>query len=313
MASVVLWTPVQEVQCLIWADERAAWDDTDALMRQLLGDRRFFRFVAAGTAGALAVVYLVSSDRLRDRMDDTFLVLLAAAAVIALVPWERLTSLTAGQFEFVLERPQVAGALRGLETSRVEDKEVRRLLTELAPQIETIAGSRVLWIDDVPYSVLGERRLLRALGVDVIPARSSEEALGELAKDNDFDLVITDVQRHGSSYKRVETGGPVIDTREEDGYLTIKKADGTTLYDIHEGVNFVVAELRKYPDESVRALPVVFYASYPMDDLVEFTEIVPDAPASNSVDGLLSHVIPALTDARENPIKVPRAKKPTGI
>jgi hypothetical protein len=34
---------------------------------------------------------------------------------------------------------------------------------------------------------------------------------------------------------------------------------------------------------------------------------------SNSVAGLLSNVIPALTDARENPIKVPRAKEPSGI
>ena len=149
----------------------------------------------------LAIAYLVLPDGLRERVDDTFLLLLAASAVIALVPWEHLASGAAGPFTFVLERPQVAGALRGLDTSRVEDRDVRRLLTELAPDVETIAGSRVLWIDDTPSEVLGERRLLRALGIEIVTARSSDEALAELARDSDFDVAITDVSRPPSSWE----------------------------------------------------------------------------------------------------------------
>jgi len=246
-------------------------------------------------------------------MDDTFLILLAAAVIIALVPWEHLSSLTAGQFEFVWERPQVAGALRGLVTTRIEDKHLRTLLSELAPQIETIEGSRVLWIDDEPHSILGERRLLRALGIEILSTRSSRDALKELDADDDFDLIITDVQRAGSTYEKVATGGAVVQKRRRDGYWEIEKADGTKLYDIHEGVNFVVAELRTHPNESISQLPVVFYASYPMERLVKFTGIVSDAVLSNSVDGLLRSVIPTLTDAREHPIRVPPKKKPTGI
>jgi CheY-like chemotaxis protein len=267
------------------------------MRRRLQPDRRFLRFVAAGIAAGLAVAYLVSSD-LRDRVDNTFLILLATAALIVLMPWEALTSLTAGQFEFVWQRPQVAGALRGLETSRIEDRQLRNLLTELAPQIETIGGSRLLWIDDVPHSVLGERRLLRSLDIEIVPVRSSDEALTELARDNDFDLIVTDAQRSGSSYRKVELGGDVVATRQKDGYVEVEKADGTKLYDIHEGVYFVLTELRKHSDEGVRATPVVFYASYPMDDLVEFTSIVPNALVSNSVDGLLRNGVIVGQDAR---------------
>ena len=200
----VMWAApragVSRLQCFFDA-RPAASDDAHSLTRHLLRNPQRFRFAAAGIAAVLAIAYLVLPDGLRERVDDTFLLLLAASAVIALVPWEHLASGAAGPFTFVLERPQVAGALRGLDTSRVEDRDVRRLLTELAPDVETIAGSRVLWIDDTPSEVLGERRLLRALGIEIVTARSSDEALAELARDSDFDVAITDVSRPPSSWE----------------------------------------------------------------------------------------------------------------
>ena len=48
----------------------------------------------------------------------------------------------------------------------------------------------MIWIDDKPYNILGARRMLRALNIDVTTATSSEMAQEILETDNDFDLII---------------------------------------------------------------------------------------------------------------------------
>lgn len=248
----------------------------------------------AVAALGLAVARLVFEDA-GGRMDETFFALLAAAALILLVPWERLTTLKAAGVELALE-PQVRGAVETLSLANPEAVDDERLLAELrrlAPEIDKARGSRVLWIDDRPHEIVAERRLLRALGIEVVPASSSSEALRLLERDNDFDLVVSDVQRAGESYK--QTGG----------------------IPIHEGVNFVVASLRRDANELIRSLPVLFYAAYPWPRLVEFTrparELSPDPELANAPDALVTKTVRLLAEARSRPITVGRAKAPTSV
>lgn len=130
-----------------------------------------------------------------------------------------------------------------------------------------------------PHTILGERRLLRALGIDITPAMSSEEAQDILEKDNDFDLIITDVYRVGRD----------------------------------EGVDFVV-KLHKNKDERIGSLPVIFYAAYRWGDLVKRTlparELRPEVEISNAVDEFIPKVIRRLSEERINPIIVSSKKIP---
>ena len=123
---------------------------------------------------------------------------------------------------------------------RIENKQLKNQLSKLGDELQSARGSRVLWIDDKPHNLIGARRLLRALGIQVMSATSSTSAEHILNIDNDFDLIITDVQRLGDSHAVV--GGEPI----------------------HEGVNFVI-RLRQHSDPIIKSLPVIFYAAYPVD------------------------------------------------
>lgn len=268
--------------------------------------RRIAQLVAA-IALSFGIGYLVAPASARARVDDQFLIFLGVAALVLLVPWDELTSLKAGPIEAIWQQPQVAGAARGIRGAH--NRKLTRLFQSLSVEIATIEGSRVLWIDDSPARVLGERRLLRSLGVDVVTARSSGEALDSLARDSDFDLVITDLQRRGSSYKQVPTGGAIVDEQpvaDEPGVVRVIKEDGTTLYDIHEGANFVAGRLRTHEDETVREIPVIFYASYDMPRLRRYTAFLGDDvwALTNSIYSLFAAAIEALAERREKPSAV---------
>ena len=58
-----------------------------------------------------------------------------------------------------------------------------------------VAGSTVVWVDDHPDWNLSERQILRALGVDVIPVLSNDEALA-VVNTRPVALVISDID-HG--------------------------------------------------------------------------------------------------------------------
>lgn len=251
----------------------------------------------------LAFVRFVFYETVSERMDTSFYLLIAAAFLILLIPWERLKSIKAGGVELTLSQPQVRGAICSLIPEikgRVADKhmqeqfrrKLRRVVSRMSQEIEEAKGSRILWIDDKPHNIVGERRLLRALGVEVVTALSSEIAEEILAKENDFDMIISDVQRKGESYK-LNNGVP-----------------------IHEGTNFVV-KLRRDKDPVIKALPVTFYAAYEWDRLAKFTKpartISPGAEFSNSIDDLLVKVFDMLSEARSNPIEVRTRKGPTSI
>jgi hypothetical protein len=180
----------------------------------------WIRMVLSALVLLLAILRFAFFEIANERMDSICLLLIASAILIFFLPWERLKSLKAGGIELSLDQPQVRGAIDSLGLNRVENKQLREKLSRRAPEIEQVKGSRVLWIDDRPHNILGERRLLRVLGIEVVTAVSSEMAEEILFRDNDFDMIISDVQRKGESYKL------------NDGIPN------------HEGVNFIV-KLRK--------------------------------------------------------------------
>ena len=246
----------------------------------------------SATILTFAIIRLIYFDYFNERMDSTFLLLLVLVVLIPLLPWERLTSLKAGGVELTLDQPQVKGAIESLGLDRVKNKQLRKELLARSSQLKQVKGGRILWIDDKPHNIVGARTLLRALGADVVTATSSEMAEEILQRDNDFDIIITDVQRIGDSYL-LNDGEP-----------------------IHEGVNFIV-KLRKSEDPVIKSMPVVFYAAYDWDRLVEFTrparETYPEPKISNSFMDMLSKVIIVLSEVRLNPIGVRAIKEPTSL
>ena len=251
----------------------------------------YIKLCFSGLLFLLAIARLWPYGVLKDRMDGLFLALVLFAFLLWLVPWHQLKSFKAGGVEVSLQQPQVQAAISGLRLDRIEDKQLRLKLQQLATDLQSVRGSRVLWIDDKPQGLLAARRLLRSLGVVITSATSSIGAEEILKADNDFDLLITDVQRLGESYR--EVGG----------------------IPIHEGVNFVV-KLRRHEDNNVRHLPVIFYAAYPWDKLVSFTrparEFLPEAEISNSAIDFVPKVIRQLAQERSKPIPYSGFKKATG-
>lgn len=241
----------------------------------------------------LAVVRVVFHEALSAKMDITFFLLLAFAFLIVVLPWGELKTFKAGGLEISLEKPTIQAAISGLDLDKVSDDKLQKQLSKLEDELKLANGSRVIWIDDKPNNILGARRLLRALNIDVTMAISSELAQEILNGDNDFDLIISDVQRKGVNYKHVKNG-----------------------IEIHEGVNFIVI-LRKHKDINVRLLPVIFYAAYDWERLVNFTrparELMPEAQISNSMEDFLPKVIKCIAGERSRPIAFSREKKPTSV
>ncbi|MEJ2429545.1 MAG: hypothetical protein P8075_11590 [Deltaproteobacteria bacterium] len=251
---------------------------------------RYIRFGGAIILSVLAIARTIGPEW-QDRMDGTFFVVLGAAILLLLIPISRLRQLKAGSLELALDRPEVAGAIESLNLERVEDVQLRAALKRTESQLLTIRRSRVLWIDDRPEKLVALRRLLRALGVNVVSTISSEDARRVLSADSDFDLLVTDVQREGDTHEL--TGGTPI----------------------HEGTNFVVWLRTKHKDPVVRSIPVVFYAAYDWDRLVKFTrsarETQPEPAMANSVPDFIEKVVNALAKARAAPLSVGGEKVPT--
>jgi CheY-like chemotaxis protein len=238
----------------------------------------------------LASVRWVFYETTSDRMDTVFFGLVLLAALVYFLPWENIKTLKAAGVELSIESSPVKAAINSLGLDRIEDEKLGKHLSNLEDELTSIHGGRVLWIDDKAHKIVGERRLLRALGIQVVPAISSEMAEEVLDSDNDFDLIISDVKRLGDSYK--VTGG-------------IK---------IHEGTNFVV-KLRQHSDPIIQRMPVVFYGAYPWEKLVEFTrparETQPEPEISNTVIDFVPKIIKQLAQSRATPIAYSPKKEPT--
>ena len=241
------------------------------------------KFVVGGALLVLALLRVLYPQSIGKGVDSVVLGLVLAALLLLFVPIERLQSLKAGGIEISLDKPQVQGAIATSGMGLIQNAELRSQLLGLADQLGIIPGSRVLWIDDNPHTILGERRILRALGVEIVQADSSMAAERVLKTDNDFDLLITDVQRPGGR---------------------------------HEGVDFV-GGLRKNPDTDhvVRALPVVFYTFDDKESVAKWAipwrEVLPSVEIANSAVELVPKVVRLLAGARLTPVVAPGRKLPT--
>ena len=243
----------------------------------------------AGLVIALAILRWVNIRDAKQQMDSTFLYLVAAAFLILVIPWDKLRTFKAGGVELFIDQPQVKGAIEGLGLQRVDSRQLRRTLSGLEAEIGLVDGSRVLWIDDRPHEILGERRILRSLGIEVITAVDNISARSKLGEDNDFDLIISDVQR----------------SEQVNGY--------TSIY----GGMYFAKELREsHPDPTIRSLPVIFYSAFRQDQIERIVrrvsgEALSDTASCDSIEALLSSVITTLSEVRSNPITVRSTKKPT--
>jgi CheY-like chemotaxis protein len=236
-------------------------------------------------------------EALGPRMDLVFFSLVLSVFLLWMFPWgefwERLRGVNVGGLGISLQQPDVQAAIGHLSFAEeqlknsgsslpeeIRDK-LRRQLNPLEGELQTVRKSRVLWIDDEPHSILGERRLLRALGIDVTPAKSSERATEILEEDHDFDLIITDTWRCGT----------------------------------REGVNFVVKLRTEETDAHIKNLPVIFYAADSWKTIEQATRPAVDLPPapeiSNSVDDLIPKVIRKLSEERRHPITVSAKKTST--
>lgn len=283
-----------------------------------MAKKAFYLKVALSSALILlAILYWADFFDARSKVDQNFLLILAAAVIVAVVPWELLQSLKAGPLELAINRPQVQSILNKIELERIEDDALQQYLSAHSTDLDSIAGSRILWIDDRPERIVGQRRLFRALRLEIVTAISTNDAIQLLTENPDFDLIITDIQREGESYLCIEGYG---DNRNADHYTD---RNGIKWYKIHEGVNFIVSLhsdttiAKQLATELVREIPIIFFAAYDRKRLLRFIQparaLVPEFDICNDLYSLVAKVVARLSEVHTRPIRYPTAKVPTTI
>lgn len=72
-----------------------------------------------------------------------------------------------------------------------------QIVESVTPRVfRQTSKSQVLWVDDNPGNNVHERRSLEVFGINVILAKSTEEALGKIQQQS-FDAIISDMGRPG--------------------------------------------------------------------------------------------------------------------
>jgi hypothetical protein len=259
----------------------------------------WLRVVGGTTAATLAVLSTVAHG-----IGSASLLLFGVAAVVLTFPWHRLAALKAGPFEFSLEQGQIRGAIDSIDLQGPEKERIERALSRLTADIELARGGRVLWVDDKPTRVVGERRLFRALGIKTVVVPTCRDAAMTLTRDNDFDLVITSLEKLGEKH--------AIDDLRNPGVLFVRWLRGRE----DKGILELLGEDlgAKIDDAVINDLGVIFYAAfqsltYVLETIQPLNELAPVPEASKSLDDLLKKAIRSLADRRSNPIEVSINKK----
>jgi CheY-like chemotaxis protein len=76
-----------------------------------------------------------------------------------------------------------------------------------------LIGRSILWVDDKPMNNVYESGILKQLGASILFARSTDEALTFLSRDN-FDLIISDVHRNENGISNSNAGYELLESLE---------------------------------------------------------------------------------------------------
>jgi len=238
----------------------------------------------------MVVVRIVFWNDINERFDETTVTLVILSLFLILIPIENIKSLKAGGVEIELNDSQVKGAINSLDLSFADNKKIKSYISSIpSHDLKSLSGSKVLWIDDKPNSILGERRLFRALGIQITAASSLEQIKRKIFDDSDFDLIISDIQ-----------------------WIDEENPSGVTYGGI-EAIRFLRTELK---DEVINSTHVIFYTAYPKSsiDLINsqtnFKEIE-NHSISHTILNLLETSIDKIVFSRKNPIIISSRKKPT--
>ncbi len=255
-----------------------------------LMNRTNYRILIGSIPLGIVLVRIVFWDHLNERFDETAVTLIILSLLFLLIPIENIKSLKAGGVEIELHPPQIKGAINSLNLSITDNKKIEEYINSISsPEIKSLSGSKVLWIDDKPNSILGERRLFRAFGIEITAASSLEQIKKIVKEDNDFDLIISDIQwRDKKNPNHVHYGGI-------------------------EAIKFLRNELK---DKVINSTHVIFYTAYTKSQIdtinrqTNFMEI-DNHSINHTILNLLKVSIEKISSSRENPIVVNSRKKPT--
>lgn len=242
---------------------------------------------------AFALFVLLYPGLTDQKVDTSVLILITLAVLVVILPWERLTSLKAAGVELELDRPQIDKAIGDLRTLKgkenINDEKVRALLKRLAPEIEQSIGSRILWIDNSPDNVWGERRLFRVLEIETVMAVSSDMATHILETDGDFDLLISDMRGADG----VEPG----DDAKPEAVRFVEQLRETE-----------TARHQKDRYKHIPPLPVVFYSGKQYSKLLDYTQSVrgsePIVVVAQGLETFLIDVLRILSQVRSEPSEI---------
>lgn len=248
-----------------------------------------------------AIITIFYSNPAEQKLDNSILFLILLSILVIAFPWERFTSFKAAGIEIELDKHQLGKAIEDIEvifkTEKIplSDEKLKKLIGKLTPKIEKINGSRILWIDDSPHNILGERRLLRALGIETIMADSSQKAKDYLDSDGDFDLIISDMR-----------SGQMVDKSKK--YLP-------------EAVRFIKEvrndEIKRKKNERwshIPYLPVIFYSGKTMSEMWRMTEPIQQKDTetilTRGAEQLIFEVIDTLFNVRSELIQIKIGRTP---
>jgi len=208
-------------------------------------------------------------------------VVLGIAVALLVIPWENLVHFKAGGLELSVEK-NYKSAVEGYENSKTS--ELMDILSDYKDTLPVLNGARIFWIEDRPANVLGERRILRALGINIrmlTPDVTNPRPIFDSVKsDNDYDLIISDIQW------RDEAGNPTYGGLEV--IRTIRDAD---------------------IDANMKRLPVIFYTAYSKAQLETIKQqtnlpFYENMYFCDGVENLVDRVSRLLIEYRTRPLRV---------
>lgn len=253
-----------------------------------MGQNKFksSQIIAGSVVLIIALIRLLNIGELHESIDNTFILLLVISIILFFVPLDSIKSFKAGGVEIELFENKVKNAIDGLEIKQIENEQLLKTILKYSKEIEIIKGSRILWIDDTPEAILGERRILRALGLEIHTSNNKETTLNLINRDTDFDLIISDIQ-------------------------WIKNIKSMSVF--YGGIE-LIQELRKsFKDETIGSVKTIFYTAYnenqikTIDAQTNFLSIE-NTMLCFTIEELIVNVIESLKIIRERPLKV-KSKK----